>query len=142
LSYWRTGCRVLGKVLGEPTRRLGNPLVKPNSGAESAEIAPRRSPVRVRLAPSLNHTGMEKKRGPFTGASIILWSDFGRKWSARRRHSATRPCLGCSDRTPVPRSRWRRSKDARQASSSSCRIRLTGSSGCCSRPSWCGRRFA
>jgi hypothetical protein len=51
LSYWRTGCRVLGKVLGEPTGWLGNPLVKPNSGHASAEIAPRRSPVRVRLAP-------------------------------------------------------------------------------------------
>ena len=51
LSYWRTGCRVLGKVLGEITRRLEKPLVKPNSGQESAEIAPRRSPVRVRLAP-------------------------------------------------------------------------------------------
>jgi hypothetical protein len=43
---------VLGKVLGELTLRLGKPLVKPNSGQESAEIAPRRSPVRVRLAPS------------------------------------------------------------------------------------------
>jgi hypothetical protein len=41
----------LGKVLGELTRRLGKPLVKPNSGQEGAEIAPRRSPVRVRLAP-------------------------------------------------------------------------------------------
>ena len=53
LSYWRTGRRVLGKVLGEITRRLEKPLVKPNSGQESAEIAPRRSPVRVRLAPSV-----------------------------------------------------------------------------------------
>jgi hypothetical protein len=52
VSYWRTGCRVLGKVLGELTCRLGKPLVKPNSGQQSAEIAPRRSPVRVRLAPS------------------------------------------------------------------------------------------
>jgi hypothetical protein len=52
LSYWRTSCRVLGKVLGELTRRLGKPLVKPNSAQTSAEIAPRRSPVRVRLAPS------------------------------------------------------------------------------------------
>jgi hypothetical protein len=51
LSYWRTGCRVLGKVLEELTRRLGKPLVKPNSAQESADIAPRRSPVRVRLAP-------------------------------------------------------------------------------------------
>jgi hypothetical protein len=50
LSYWRTGCRVLGKVLGELTCRLAKPLVKPNSGHKSAEIAPRRSPVRVRLA--------------------------------------------------------------------------------------------
>src|SRR6266508_5888625 len=25
LSYWRTGCRVLGKVLGELTRRVGKP---------------------------------------------------------------------------------------------------------------------
>jgi hypothetical protein len=48
LSYWRTGCRVLGEI----TRRLEKPLVKPNSGQESAEMAPRRSPVRVRLAPS------------------------------------------------------------------------------------------
>jgi hypothetical protein len=51
LSYWRTGCRLLGKVLGELTRRLGKQLVKPDSGEGSAEIAPRRSPVRVRLAP-------------------------------------------------------------------------------------------
>jgi hypothetical protein len=45
------GYRVLGKVLGELTGRLGKPLVKLNSGEKSAEIAPRRSPVRVRLAP-------------------------------------------------------------------------------------------
>jgi hypothetical protein len=51
LFYWRTGCRLLGKVLGELTRRLAEQLVKPNSGQESAEIAPTRSPVRVRLAP-------------------------------------------------------------------------------------------
>jgi hypothetical protein len=50
LSYWRTGCGLLGKVLGEPTRRLGKRLVKLNSGQASAEIAARRSPVRVRLA--------------------------------------------------------------------------------------------
>jgi hypothetical protein len=41
LSYWRTGCRVLGRVLGELTGRLGKPPVKPNSGQKSAEIAPR-----------------------------------------------------------------------------------------------------
>jgi hypothetical protein len=51
LSCWRTGARLLGKVLGELTRRLGKPLIRPNSGPESAEIAPRRSPVRVRLVP-------------------------------------------------------------------------------------------
>jgi hypothetical protein len=45
------GLRLLGKVLGELTRRLAKQVVKPNSGQESAEIAPRRSPVRVRLAP-------------------------------------------------------------------------------------------
>jgi hypothetical protein len=38
------GARLLGKVLGELTRRLGKPLIRPNSGPESAEIAPRRSP--------------------------------------------------------------------------------------------------
>jgi hypothetical protein len=52
LCDWRSGCRLLGKVLEESTRRLGKPLVKPNSCPASAEIAPRRSPVRVRLAPS------------------------------------------------------------------------------------------
>ena len=52
LSQWRTGCRLLGKLLGDLTRGRGKPLVKPHSGREGAEIAPRRSPVRVRLAPS------------------------------------------------------------------------------------------
>jgi hypothetical protein len=45
----------LGKVLGDLTRGRGKPLVKPHSGREGAEIAPRRSPVRVRLAPSLKN---------------------------------------------------------------------------------------
>jgi hypothetical protein len=81
LSYWRTGCRVLGKVLGELTRRLGKPLVKPNPGPESAEIAPRRSPVRVRLAPQ----GKGPHSGPFcsrvdckSGLKFGSWSSLGR----------------------------------------------------------------
>jgi integrase len=52
LSYWRTGCRLLGKLLGHSFCGARNRLTKPDFGLESAEIAPRRSPVRVRLAPS------------------------------------------------------------------------------------------
>ena len=37
--------------MGELAGSLGKPLVKPISGQKSAKIAPRRSPVRVRLAP-------------------------------------------------------------------------------------------
>jgi hypothetical protein len=44
--------------LGESVVRLGKQLVKPNSGQESPEIAPRRSPVRVRLAPSPGIRGL------------------------------------------------------------------------------------
>jgi hypothetical protein len=40
LSYWRTGCRLLGKVLGGPTRRLGNH----NSSRIPAQRAPRSHP--------------------------------------------------------------------------------------------------
>jgi hypothetical protein len=51
LSHRRTSCRLLGKLLGESSSGARNRLTKPYFGPESAEIAPRRSPVRVRLAP-------------------------------------------------------------------------------------------
>jgi tRNA(Ile2) C34 agmatinyltransferase TiaS len=43
--------KMLGKVLGEKKRRPGKRATKPITGGEGEWIAPRRSPVRVRLAP-------------------------------------------------------------------------------------------
>ena len=51
LSEWRTGRGLLGKLLGETVPCTGNGSTKPRTASCSAGIAPRRSPVRVRLAP-------------------------------------------------------------------------------------------
>jgi class 3 adenylate cyclase len=51
LSYWQTSRRVLGKMLGRASGCTGNGLSLPLQGIRSDWIAPRRSPVRVRLAP-------------------------------------------------------------------------------------------
>ena len=52
LSYWRTAAKLLGKVLGARSPRARNGSAKPDPVESAAGIAPRRSPVRVRLAPN------------------------------------------------------------------------------------------
>src|SRR5215216_2572984 len=68
----------------------GNPANKPNSGLASAWIAPRRPPVRVRLAPSENPVVMRVLTRP-AGSRRPLASDSLARSLARSPPCASRP---------------------------------------------------